>query len=103
MNGVLSKGENSVTRPLYTYESMSGQNDVRFSLPLPMVYESVPAQPLTWEYHTLTVDAREEELPDTTRLSELGAQGWLLVGVLDQGATGRSSLVQYYFVRQKSA
>jgi hypothetical protein len=92
-----------MTQSFFTHRSMSGQNDVRFSFPIPMVYESVPAPVQThWEYHTLTVDAREEELPNTARLNELGAQGWLLVGVVDQGATGRSSLVHYYFVKQKS-
>jgi len=92
-----------------------------------MVYERVPAEPVRWEYRVLTVDAREEDLPDAVRLNELGAEGWLLVGMLVQRATERSSidvenewtrdsinrlvnqevprrgsLVHYYFVRQKS-
>lgn len=91
-----------MTGPFFTHRSMSGQNDVRFSFPIPMVYESVPAPVQSnWEYHTLTVDAREEELPNTEQLNELGKQGWLLVSVLDQGATGRASFVHYYFVRCK--
>ncbi len=80
---------------------MNGQPDVRSSLPLPMVYEDVPVKPAQWEYHLLTIDLREEALPDVATLNELGKEGWLLVGVLDQGATGRSSLVHYYFVRQR--
>lgn len=81
---------------------LSEQKDVQNSVHVPMVYEQVPVEPAHWEYRVLTVDAREEDLPDAARLNELGSQGWLLVGVLDQGATGRSSLVNYYFVRQKS-
>jgi len=66
-------------------------------------------------------------LPDAVQLNELGAQGWLLVGVLEQGAIGRDwsgeeeqmtrdyvsrvleqrarekgLRVHYYFVRQKN-
>lgn len=80
---------------------MNGQPNVRSLLPLPMVYEDVPVKPAQWEYHLLTIDPREEALPDATTLDELGKEGWLLVGVLDQGATGRSLLVHYYFVRQR--
>jgi hypothetical protein len=88
------------TLPSHTNNLLSEQAHVRYSLPIPMVYENV--EPAYWEYHVLTIDAREEALPDTSRLSELGREGWLLVGVLDQGATGRSSLVHYYFVRQRT-
>ena len=80
---------------------MNGQPDVRSLLPLPMVYEDVPVKPAQWEYHLLTIDLREEALPDVATLNELGKEGWLLVGVLDQGATERSLLVHYYFVRQR--
>ncbi len=48
----------------------------------------------------LTVDTREADLPDAVQLNELGAQGWLLVGVLGSETTGRGSIVNYYFVRQ---
>ncbi|HLH62797.1 MAG TPA: hypothetical protein VKV20_14035 [Ktedonobacteraceae bacterium] len=82
-------------------ELLSDQKDVRFSVPIPMVYESVRSEPLRWEYRVLSVDAREEDLPSIEDLNELGSRGWLLVGILDQGATGRSSLVHYYFVRQR--
>jgi len=88
-----------VALPLHKH--MSEQPDVRRALPLPMVYEDVPVEPARWEYHVLSVDAREEGLPDAAQLNELGRDGWLLVGVLDQGATGKSSLVYYYFVRQR--
>ena len=80
---------------------LSDQKDVRFSLPIPMVYENVRSEPIKWEYRVRTIDVRGENLLSTAELNELGNEGWLLVGVLDQGATGRSSLVQYYFVRQR--
>jgi hypothetical protein len=111
----------------HTGNHLSEQKDVHSSIHVPMVYERVPVEPVHWEYRVLTVDAREEDLPDAARLNELGAEGWLLVGVLDQRATGRSSidnenewtrasinrlvdqgvsgrssLVHYYFVRQRS-
>jgi len=94
---------------------------------IPMVYEQLPVEPVQWEYHVLVVDTREMDIPDTVQLNELGAQGWLLVGVLDQRTSGsglqggdgqmtsdyvsrvldrerqgRSSFLYYYFVRQKS-
>ena len=90
-----------ITTPRHQHNLMSEQPNTRFSLPIPMVYENVRVEPANWEYHILSVDAREEALPDAARLSELGRQGWLLVGIVDQGATGRSSLIHYYFVRQK--
>ncbi len=111
----------------HTGNPLSEQKNVPSSVHVPMVYERVPAEPVHWEYRVLTVDAREEDLPDAVRLNELGAEGWLLVGVLDQRVTGRSSvdtenewtraeinrllereitrrgsLVHYYFVRQRS-
>ena len=106
-------------------DHLSEQKDVRFSVPIPMVYENVQPEPVRWEYRVLTIDTREEDLPSTEQLNEMGNQGWLLVGildqrmtgrsgfntseatrryidnVLDQEPTGRSSLVQYYFVRQR--
>jgi hypothetical protein len=87
--------------PRHKGNLLSEQPNVRYSIPIPMVYENVRAEPASWEYYVLTVDAREEALPDAARLNELGREGWLLVGVLDQGATGRSSLIHYYFVRQQ--
>jgi hypothetical protein len=67
-----------------------------------MVYENVPIAPTHWEYRVLTIDLREEGLPDAALLNELGGEGWLLVGVLEEkAADGRSAKVHYYFVRQK--
>jgi hypothetical protein len=103
------------------------QGNVPGNLHVPMVYEQLPVEPVRWEYHVLIVDTREMDIPDATQLNELGAQGWLLVGILNQGgkgrnpwgeqghmtreyvsnlleqeAPGRGSLVYYYFVRQRS-
>lgn len=80
-----------------------GQNDVQPALHVPMVYESVVASQPNWEYRVLSVDPREEELPDEARLSELGAQGWLLVGVLEPRQSEARTRVYYYLVRQKEA
>ena len=88
-------------KPFQRY--MSEQPDVRPALHVPTVYESVPVELPRWEYQTISVDAREEELLAAERLNELGQEGWLLIGMLDQGATGRSSQVHYYFVRQRLA
>ena len=75
-----------------------GQKNVQYSLPVPMVYEHVSAEPITWEYRVLTIDTREEPLPDDEQLNELGTKGWILVGVLN---LSESTRVHYYFVRQK--
>ena len=80
----------------------SDQRENPGNLHVPMVYEQVSTEPVKWEYHVLTVDPREGDLPESVQLNELGTQGWLLVGVVDQGKTGRSSLLLYYFVRQRS-
>ena len=76
----------------------SGQTDDRSAMHLPIVYENVPAPPIHWEYRVLTVDPREEALPDAARLNKLGDEGWLLAGVVDQKSNGT---VHFYFVRQK--
>lgn len=88
----------SITMSFHRRTSLSGQSDVRPALPIPMVYEHVPIDPIHWEYRVLHVDTREKALPDVAQLNELGDQGWLLVGVLNIG-DGRH--VQYYFVRQQ--
>ncbi len=80
---------------------ISGQQDVRPMLPLPMVYENVPEIPTNWEYKVLTVDTQEMDLPDVATLNELGDQGWLLTSVLDQRTSHGNTFVHYYFVRQK--
>lgn len=66
---------------------------------VPMVYERVDETPLRWEYHVLTINTREQELPDTTALNELGNKGWILAGIVEQRD---STLVTYYFVRQSA-
>lgn len=80
----------------------SGQPDVRASLPLPMVYENVPAIPPTWEYRVLTIDTSERALPDAAHLNEYGQEGWVLAGMLDERKSGGGVFVHYYFVRQKA-
>ena len=65
----------------------SGQPDVRSSLPLPIVYENVPAAVTFWEYRVLTIDTSERALPDAAHLNEYGGGG---------------VFVHYYFVRQKA-
>jgi hypothetical protein len=77
---------------------MSEQRDVRMFPPVPMVYESMPAQALNWEYRVLSIDTREKELPGVAELNELGSAGWLLVSVVK--ASEREP-VRYYFVRQQ--
>lgn len=86
-----------------SWKTLAGQNDVQPSLHIPMVYERVPASPLLWEYHILSVDSREEPLPDEAALSELGGAGWLLVQVLEQRVNDKGSRITYYFVRPKDA
>ena len=81
---------------------LSEHGNIPGNLHVPMVYEQMKVEPVSWEYRVLTIDTREVDLPDTVQLNELGAQGWLLVGVLDQGTMGKSPQVYYYFVRQRS-
>lgn len=87
--------------PMRFHAAMSGQTDDRFSLPLPMVYEQSPVELPRWEYRVMSIDTREEALPDAALLNELGAEGWSLVGVLEQRTSGNGSIVFYYFIRQK--
>jgi len=70
-------------------------------MPLPIVYESVPAVPTSWEYRVLTINTRERALPDATHLNEYGQEGWLLAEMLDERTHGDGAFVHYYFVRQK--
>ncbi|MBO0783531.1 MAG: hypothetical protein J2P37_32365 [Ktedonobacteraceae bacterium] len=69
---------------------------------IPTVYEKDEPQAARWEYHVLSIDPREEDLPGSDRLNSLGRDGWLLVGILDERATGRGEHVIYYFMRQLS-
>ena len=117
----------AMTIPFRIGNGLSDQGNNPGSLHVPMVYERMPLEPVHWEYHVLTVDTREMDVPGTNQLNELGAQGWLLVGIVDQrmlaggsrGGDGQmtrdyvsrvverenqrtTSLVYYYFVRQKT-
>jgi hypothetical protein len=67
-----------------------------------MVYEDVEPKTQAWEYHLLTVDASEMALPDAEQLNELGKDGWILAGIVDERATGRGTKIYYYFMRQKA-
>lgn len=79
---------------------MTERGEPRSSVHIPMVYEEAPATPTRWEYHVLTIDTREASLPDAARLNELGREGWILAGMIDERTTGRGALVYYYFMRQ---
>jgi hypothetical protein len=88
----------SLTLPFRHFASE--RPDVHSPLHIPMVYENVEPSRPRWEYRTRTIDTREQDLPDMTQLNELGNDGWLLVGMLDQRARGDYGPVHYYFVRQ---
>ena len=117
----------AITMSFRMGNGLPDQGNVPGSLHVPMVYEQLPVEPVHWEYHVMIVDTRELDVPVTAQLNELGAQGWLLVGILDQRTMGsglhggdgqmtsdyvsrvldrerqgRSSFVHYYFVRQRS-
>jgi hypothetical protein len=82
------------------HTSMADKPDVRPSVFIPTVYEQVTAEPVQWEYHVLTIDPRETALPDADQLNTLGKEGWILVSILDESASGKGHRVHYYFVRQ---
>jgi hypothetical protein len=84
------------------WRHFTGQNDVQPILHVPMIYENLPYSAPRWEYRVLRVDAREEGLPDQAYLNELGAQGWMLVSVLEQSRSESGSIVYYYFVRPQA-
>ena len=81
-------------------DNLSEQKDVRQSQFIPMVYEPVSHDPITWEYRVLTVDVREHDLPSEAQLNELGSQGWLLAGLLHAEQHG---IAHYYFLRLQRA
>ena len=64
---------------------------------VPMVYEKFEPTPTRWEYHVLSIDTKEQALPDAIVLNELGGKGWILVNVINLST---SSSVNFYFVRQ---
>lgn len=79
---------------------MADHAENRPALFIPMVYENSAPQGQRWEYRVLKIEARETDLPDEKQLNELGQEGWVLVGLLDERATSRGNLVYYYFARQ---
>lgn len=91
-----------VTKPYY-HTSLAENQAGKPSFFIPTVYEKETPQTPRWEYHVLVIDPREAALPDAEQLNALGQDGWILVGVLDERATGRGSLVYYYFTRQAYA
>ncbi|HEX3271124.1 MAG TPA: hypothetical protein VHR15_10785 [Ktedonobacterales bacterium] len=64
-------------------------------VPTPFVYE--PAQPQKWEYRVERIDRDERGPLDQERLTALGAEGWLLAGVVNW--PGAQPATYYYFVR----
>jgi hypothetical protein len=68
-----------------------------FSMPMPIVYERITER-AGWEYHSVTIDLREDEPLDATALNALGADGWLLASVTHLEHGNAIQLV-YYFVR----
>ena len=79
---------------------MNGKADDRPRVHVPTVYEHIDAQPVQWEYHVLTLDAREASLPDADTLNALGKEGWIMIGLLDERMSGNGGLIHFYFVRQ---
>jgi hypothetical protein len=67
---------------------------------IPTIYEKIDAQPVQWEYHILSFDARETPLPDAETLNALGKEGWIMVGLLDERMSGSGGMIHYYFARQ---
>jgi hypothetical protein len=67
------------------------------TLPMPVVFDR--AEPQRWAYHVLTIDPREDEPLDETLLGKLGAEGWLLAGVVPYPAGANANKIVYYFVR----
>ena len=84
----------------HQYTHMSSGQEVRPSLPIPTVYEQLPVKPAHWEYQVLSIETGEMLLPDAERLNALGKEGWIMVGLLDERASGRGTQIHYYFVRQ---
>lgn len=71
-----------------------------FSLPMPIVYDQTPAR-VKWEYHVVTVDLREQPPLGDDETAALGADGWLLAGIVQPPAAREPShTLIYYFVRQ---
>ena len=75
----------------------SGQSQ---PLAVPIIFEKVEASRSQWEYHVVTIDPREQEPLGEAELATLGAEGWLLAGILPHPSERVTSRVSYYFVRQ---
>lgn len=91
-----------VTKPYY-HTSVAASQAGKPSIFIPTVYEKETPQTPRWEYYVLIIDACEAALPDAEQLNAMGQEGWMLAGLLDERATGQSSLVHYYFTRQAYA
>lgn len=76
------------------------QPEMRPGMFIPTVYERVQDDVVRWEYHIEQVDTREQPLPEAERFNELGKEGWILAGLLDERATGKGAFVYYYFTRR---
>ena len=81
---------------------MSSSPESRSSFPIPTVYEQLPSKPARWEYQVLSLDTAETPFLDEERLNRLGKESWMLVGLLDERATGRGTKIHYYFMRQSA-
>jgi hypothetical protein len=86
----------------HQYARTSASPEGRSSLPIPTVYEQVPSRPVHWEYQVLSIETRETPFLSTENLNVLGKEGWMMVGLQDERATGHDTKVHYYFMRQSS-
>ncbi len=68
-----------------------------FPTAAPIVFERT--DPPKWEYRVITVDLREEAPLDDDRLAALGADSWLLAGLIPISTRDTLPRVVYYFVR----
>lgn len=68
------------------------------NVPMPIVYERVTER-AQWEYHSVTLDLREDEPLDATALNALGSDGWLLASVTRLERANSAGQLVYYFVR----
>jgi hypothetical protein len=64
-----------------------------------MLFVPTPEERARWEYKVVVVDPREDEPLEETRLAELGAEGWLLAGVVQSETGFTAGKLYYYFVR----
>lgn len=67
------------------------------SLPLPIVYERI--ERTRWEYKIISIDLREEAPLGEEQMQPLGAEGWLLAGILEEPGASSIRRISYYFVR----